>query len=93
MSDVLKTDRLLEQFGEALCYAHEAHRGQCREKTHTPYISHVLGVASLALEHGADDAEAVAALLHDSVEDAGGQERLEDIRRRSATEWRRSSKG
>jgi len=43
---VLRTDRLLEQFGEALCYAHEVHCGQCREKTHAPYISQVLGVAS-----------------------------------------------
>jgi (p)ppGpp synthase/HD superfamily hydrolase len=37
-----------------------------------PYISHLLGVASLAIENGADEDQAIAALLHDAVEDQGG---------------------
>jgi GTP pyrophosphokinase len=53
-----------------------------RKATEIPYLAHLLGVASIALEYGANEDEAIAALLHDAVEDAGGAERLEDIRRR-----------
>lgn len=74
--------RLGERFATALTYAYDVHQGQWRKKTHAPYISHPLGVASLALEHGADEDEAIAALLHDAVEDGGGRARLEDIRER-----------
>ena len=59
-------------FGEALAYANELHAGQTRKGTPIPYISHLLGVASLAFEYGADEDEAIAALLHDAVEDQGG---------------------
>jgi GTP pyrophosphokinase len=45
-------------------------------------MAHLLGVASIALEYGAKEDEAIAALLHDAVEDAGGVERLDDIRKR-----------
>jgi (p)ppGpp synthase/HD superfamily hydrolase len=51
-------------------------------RTEIPYLAHLLGVASIALEYGADEDEAIAALLHDAVEDAGGLARLEDIRSR-----------
>lgn len=74
--------KLSERFDEALSYAVEAHREQKRKGTETPYVAHLLGVSSIALEYGADEDEAVAALLHDAVEDAGGQARLEDIRQR-----------
>ena len=47
-----------------------------------PYIAHLLGVAGLVLEDGGGEDEAIAALLHDAVEDQGGQPRLDDIRRR-----------
>jgi GTP pyrophosphokinase len=70
------------RFGEALAYAEAAHAGQMRKRTSVPYIAHLLGVASLALEHGADEDEAIAALLHDTVEDCGGLERLRDVRER-----------
>jgi (p)ppGpp synthase/HD superfamily hydrolase len=46
-----------------------------------PYVAHLLGVASLVLEDGGDEDEAVAALLHDVVEDQGGQPRLDEIER------------
>ena len=72
--------RLTDRFGEALRYAERIHRHQLRKGTEIPYVAHLLGVASLALEAGADEDQAIAALLHDSVEDQGGSARLEDIR-------------
>lgn len=69
------------RFEEALAYAARAHRQHVRKGTSVPYVSHLLGVASLALEHGADEEQAIAALLHDAVEDQGGAPRLDDIRR------------
>ena len=50
--------------------AARAHRGQVRKGTTIPYISHPMAVASLVLEDGGDEDEAVAALLHDVVEDS-----------------------
>ena len=58
------------------------HAGQFRKETAIPYISHLLGVASIALEYGADEDEAIAALLQDAGEDAGGEGRIADIRAR-----------
>jgi GTP pyrophosphokinase len=68
-----------ERFDQALVYAARLHRGQVRKQTDVPYVSHLLGVASLALEHGADEDEAIAALLHDAVEDQGGASTLAEI--------------
>ncbi|MCO5792075.1 MAG: HD domain-containing protein [Blastomonas sp.] len=70
------------RFDTALAYASEAHRNQVRKGSNIPYVSHLLGVASIALEFGADEDQAIAALLHDAVEDQGGLQRLEDIRLR-----------
>jgi len=58
------------------------HAGQTRKGTEIPYISHLLGVASIAMEHGADEEETIAALLHDAGEDAGGKARIADVRGR-----------
>ena len=58
------------------------HAGQTRKGTDIPYISHLLGVASIALEYGANEDETIAALLHDAGEDAGGEPRIKDIRQR-----------
>jgi (p)ppGpp synthase/HD superfamily hydrolase len=69
-------------FQEALVYAAQAHAGQPRKGTRIPYLSHLLAVTALALENGATDYEAIAALLHDAVEDAGGKPRLADIEAR-----------
>jgi (p)ppGpp synthase/HD superfamily hydrolase len=73
---------LTVRFDEALAYASRVHREQCRKGTNTPYISHLLGTAAIALENGADEDQAIAALLHDAVEDQGGAARLADIRAR-----------
>lgn len=71
-----------ERFAEALALAHELHAGQVRKGTAIPYVSHVLAVASIVLDHGGNEDEAIAALLHDAVEDCGGAPVLADIRRR-----------
>ena len=73
---------LTRRFVDALAYATEIHTGQSRKGTAVPYVSHVLGVCSLVLEDGGGEDEAIAALLHDAVEDGGGQPVLEEIRRR-----------
>lgn len=70
------------RFEEALRYVLRVHGGQTRKATAIPYLSHLLGVASLVLGDGGDEDDAIAALLHDAVEDQGGAPRLEDIRRR-----------
>ncbi|MCX7168598.1 MAG: HD domain-containing protein [Rhodocyclales bacterium] len=73
---------LTARFSEALTLAHHLHGGQVRKGTAVPYVAHVLAVAGIALEHGADEDEAIAALLHDAVEDCGGAPVLADIRHR-----------
>lgn len=73
---------LSPRFEQALTYASILHCGQFRKATRIPYISHLLSVAALVLEHGGHEDEAIAALLHDAIEDAGGQPRLEDLRQR-----------
>lgn len=60
---------LTDRFDDALVYAATLHRDQRRKGTDVPYVAHLLGVASIALEMGADEDEAIAALLHDSIED------------------------
>lgn len=82
MTDVDRQAILTDRFDDALAYASRLHRRQVRKGSGIPYISHLLGVASLALEMGADEDQAIAALLHDAVEDQGGADRLTDIRAR-----------
>src|SRR5580704_12529855 len=71
-----------KRFDRALLYATDAHAAQSRKGTSRPYIAHLLGVAAIVLTHGGDEDEAIAALLHDAVEDQGGKPRLRDIRRK-----------
>ncbi len=73
---------LSQKFDDALAYASQIHRLQKRKSTEIPYLGHLLGVASIALDHGATEDQAIAALLHDAAEDQGGQARLDDIRTR-----------
>ncbi len=73
---------LSARFEEALILAARWHAGQVRKETTIPYIAHLLGVASIVLEQGADEDEAIAALLHDAVEDQGGEVILDEIRAR-----------
>lgn len=63
------------RFHEALAYASELHTDQLRKGTDIPYAAHLLGVASLVLYYGGSETQAIAALLHDAVEDIGPQVR------------------
>ena len=62
---------LTPRFAQGLAMAIEAHAQQFRKGTTIPYVSHPMAVASIALEYGADEDQAIAALLHDAVEDGG----------------------
>jgi len=73
---------LSRRLAEALAFAVEKHGPQRRKGTQIPYICHPLAVASLVLEDGGDEEEAMAALLHDVVEDCGGRPVLDQIRGR-----------
>ncbi len=71
---------LPDRFDEAFRYAHSLHRDQTRKGTSIPYISHLMTVAALVVEHGGNEDQAIAGLLHDAVEDRGGAETLAKIR-------------
>jgi GTP pyrophosphokinase len=73
---------LSKRFDQALEFAAELHRDQCRKGTTIPYVAHLLAVTALVLEHGGDEDEAIAALLHDAIEDQGGDATRQEIRRR-----------
>ncbi len=63
--------QLTSRYTEALDYAREQHARQTRKGTQVPYLSHLLGVSSLVLDHGGDEDQAIAGLLHDVIEDCG----------------------
>jgi (p)ppGpp synthase/HD superfamily hydrolase len=65
--------RLGLRFETALIYAFRLHASQTRKGGQTPYIGHLLGVASTVIEMGGDEDQAIAALLHDAIEDQGGE--------------------
>jgi GTP pyrophosphokinase len=71
-----------EKFVAAICYAADLHAKQFRKRTGRPYIGHLLGVTSITIEYGGDEEMAIAALLHDAVEDQGGLPQLLKIRRK-----------
>ncbi len=73
---------LTSRFEEALSFAARLHAGQSRKGTTIPYISHLLAVCSIVLEYGGSEEEAIAALLHDAIEDQGGTPTRAEIRRR-----------
>ena len=83
MSSRLSFDRkfvpLSTRFDHALLFASQIHREQDRKKSGIPYISHLLGVASIVLDYGGDEEMVIAALLHDAVEDHGGRPMLKII--------------
>jgi (p)ppGpp synthase/HD superfamily hydrolase len=70
---------LSTRFDHALLFAAQVHREQDRKKSGIPYVSHLLGVASIVLDYGGDEDMGIAALLHDAVEDHGGRPMLKVI--------------
>jgi (p)ppGpp synthase/HD superfamily hydrolase len=77
-----RSQKLGPRFLRAFLFAAEKHGGQARKASTIPYIAHLMGVTSLALEAGGDEDLAIAALLHDVVEDCGGKPMLKEVRRR-----------
>ncbi len=77
-----KAVKLGPRFLRAFDFAAAKHAGQTRKASTTPYLAHLMGVASLVLEFGGDEHLAIAALLHDVVEDCGGAPMLQEVRRR-----------
>lgn len=65
---------------DAFAFAHRVHRDQRRKGSGAPFITHVMSVAALVGEHGGDEDQLIAALLHDAVEDGEGLKTLEEIR-------------
>jgi (p)ppGpp synthase/HD superfamily hydrolase len=70
------------RFLRALDYAARLHARQVRKRTDRPYVGHLLSVTSIVIEYGGDEEMAIAALLHDAVEDQGGHPRLREIRKK-----------
>lgn len=70
---------LTKRYDSAVKYARKAHKDQRRKGTEIPYISHLLAVSAIVLEMEGTEDQAIAALLHDVVEDAG-PEHVEKIR-------------
>ena len=78
----LRARRLGQRFQKALLFAAQKHAGQARKASTIPYVAHLMGVASLVLEAGGDEDLAIAGLLHDVVEDCGGEKMLKEVRHR-----------
>lgn len=73
---------LTERFRDAMTLAFDLHRSHLRKSTTVPYFSHLMSVSALVLEDGGDEDEAIAALLHDSLEDCADQISAEEIENR-----------
>jgi GTP pyrophosphokinase len=73
---------LTPRFVEAFGYAADVHAGDVRKGGDVPYLAHLMAVSALVLDHGGNETQAIAGLLHDAAEDHGGRPRLADIRRR-----------
>jgi GTP pyrophosphokinase len=71
-----------QRFEGALVLAHQLHADQTRKGTTIPYIGHLLAVTSIVIENGGSEDEVIAALLHDAIEDAGGDPIRQLIRER-----------
>lgn len=72
------TDRMIIAYE----YAYKLHSRQRRKGTAIPYIAHLMSVSALVIENGDNEDQAIAGLLHDAVEDQGGEKTLSEIRRR-----------
>jgi len=73
-------NNLSDRFLKAFSIASTLHGNQLRKASQIPYIAHLLAVAALVLENGGTEDQAIAALLHDAVEDQGGLDTLNKIR-------------
>ena len=69
------------RFNAAFDLAHRVHEKQVRKGSGVPYVAHVMGVASIVLEYGGTETEAIAALLHDVLEDATPELGVDELRK------------
>jgi (p)ppGpp synthase/HD superfamily hydrolase len=74
--------KLSVRFEQALVFATRLHAEQKRKGGEIPYIAHLLAVCAIVLEHGGNEDEAIAGLLHDAIEDQGGDATRQEIRQR-----------
>jgi (p)ppGpp synthase/HD superfamily hydrolase len=81
VSEQTSTPKLTGQFSKALVYAELKHHNQVRKGGRIPYFGHLLSVAGLVINDDGSEDQAIAALLHDCVEDAGGRPTLDEIRK------------
>ncbi|HPQ82048.1 MAG TPA: HD domain-containing protein [bacterium] len=84
---VLNRACLTEKFDEALCFASQVHRRQKRKGTDIPYVSHIMAVAAIVMEYSGTEDEAIAALLHDAIEDGEDAARVRKEIRDRFGEW------
>src|SRR3954466_15409034 len=80
VNEQTSTPILTAQFSKALVYAEHKHHSQVRKGGDIPYVGHLLSVAGLVINDGGSETQAIAALLHDAVEDQGGPQTLQEIR-------------
>jgi (p)ppGpp synthase/HD superfamily hydrolase len=86
MTSQTTSPRLTQKFDDAMAYAAEKHRNQTRKGGDIPYLGHLLSVAGYVIEADGTETEAIAALLHDTAEDQGGDETLAEIRQKFGAE-------
>jgi (p)ppGpp synthase/HD superfamily hydrolase len=79
-SQTASSPRLTPTFVQAVQYAAEKHATQTRKGSGVPYLGHLLSVAGYVIEADGTQTEAIAAMLHDAVEDQGGEATLAEIR-------------
>jgi len=76
----MEPTHLSDRFKRALQIAFDYHQEQERKGSREPYYAHLMSVSALVLENGGSENQAIAALLHDAVEDQGGLQTLEKIK-------------
>jgi (p)ppGpp synthase/HD superfamily hydrolase len=86
MTSQTTSPRLTHRFDDAMAYAAEKHRDQTRKGSGIPYLGHLLSVAGYVIEADGTETEAIAALLHDTAEDQGGEQTLAEIRQKFGDE-------
>jgi (p)ppGpp synthase/HD superfamily hydrolase len=71
-----------KKYKKALDYAFALHSNQYRKGTSIPYFTHLVSVSNNVIENGGNTDEVIAGLLHDAVEDQGGEKTLKLIKKR-----------
>lgn len=74
MNETASPDRRWARLADAGAYAFSLHADQRRKGATIPYIAHLMSIAALVLEHGGDEEQAIAGLLHDAIEDVGAEQ-------------------